>query len=641
MVQRRRTGRGQAPVTNPGGAGAGISAGATGTSTPEDPAGLPVAAPGAPASAHPEANPSDAGEVVEVIRFEFTADRFGFAFNPDPESGSKSEVEYARSTIRALNRWGETIESLLGDIDQGLRAAGDARILPYYPTWSSTLESRQRVQTSLGSEADARAVRQLKSSERSVIVDQRTRDAVDELRIYARMLETWAQTFETGLWVASIAAWGSIEADPKVRLLQGLKAVAAACEFDRIDAPDRILQDLKGITANASTLLSPSHTGLTVPPEMAATFTSAKERLTSSTPGSFVESPTRLYEWADKLRNTLSPHQRDAPLPADVWTSIETAYWQQWDWPALDAVSRRDPSAKMSVLDLMFAARYDGAPFLHWRGGLLSIFQWSRILSIASQHRFATMREPAESALSHLGFPELVDRYVPQQSRPSGTPPAKRPAAKSGTTTAKAALVAISPYSDKSAVCLWRPDGTIRAFALMPRDRAEADERITGYGQSGEPGASLLGRLADYEDGLRDAGRLHVIETPRAQDLADASARMSRVARSLDWRRVYFGPEDSPGGTRLFVSSAARSVSELIAAIRQAYPELFPGEGRSLLAGPFILLYRRFQQTRLYRFLGQWAVFRRLERRLGRSRTGLGPVSRSTLTAPATPLREK
>jgi hypothetical protein len=258
---------------------------------------------------------------------------------------------------------------------------------------------------------------------------------------------------------------------------------------------------------------------------------------------------------------------------------------------------------------------------LHWRGGLLSIAQWSRILSIASQDRLATMREPAESALSHLGFPELVDRYVPQQSRPSGTPPAKRPAAKSGTTTAKAPLVAISPYSDKSAVCLWRPDGALRAFALMPRDRAETDERIIGYGHSGgEPGASLLGRLADYEDGWRDVGRLHVIEPPRAQDLADAPARMSRVARSLDWRRVYFGPEESPGGTRLFVSSAARSVSELIAAIRQAYPELFPGEGRSVFAVPYILFYRRFQQTRLYRFLRQWAVFRWLERRLGRSR---------------------
>src|SRR5262245_5055161 len=180
MVELRPPRRGNEPTTDPGIAGSGAAAPAAAGASPANPAR-------SAASPEPGANSSAPVKMVEVINFKFMADRFGFAANVQSGFGS-SEVEYARGVLRALNRWAETIASLLGDVDQALRAAGDARILPYYPTWSSTLESRQLVQTSLGSEAEARAVRQPGSSAHEIIVDQRTRDAVDELRIYLRML---------------------------------------------------------------------------------------------------------------------------------------------------------------------------------------------------------------------------------------------------------------------------------------------------------------------------------------------------------------------------------------------------------------------------------------------------------------------
>ena len=177
---------------------------------------------------------------------------------------------------------------------------------------------------------------------------------------------------------------------------------------------------------------------------------------------------------------------------------------------------RHDLTAKMSVLDLLFAARYEGASFLHWRGGQLSIFQRSRILSAASPER-SEMREPAEAALSQPGFDELNSQYLPRpvttKTKRNNRPerPLRRP------TSPAAALPFAAPST------LGQVSGlpvafrrAVRAFAFMPRDRSEADQRIANHGRAaGEP---LLNRLAEESRRLSPRSRspaLHRSATPK------------------------------------------------------------------------------------------------------------------------------
>src|SRR5262249_34928526 len=72
-------------------------------------------------------------EPAEILAFKFSADRFGYV-----RSDRKTEIEQAHQLLRALDYWVETIRELFGDEDAGLQAASTARIISYYPTWSST-----------------------------------------------------------------------------------------------------------------------------------------------------------------------------------------------------------------------------------------------------------------------------------------------------------------------------------------------------------------------------------------------------------------------------------------------------------------------------------------------------------------------
>jgi hypothetical protein len=556
-------------------------------------------------AASPAAGPP---KLVDTIMFEFTADRFGF--DPTPRRMG-DEIGYAREALRALEHWKDVIRELLGDVDHGLRIAGDARILPDNPTWSSTLESRERVHDNLGVELEDRIAAEIGSpAQGGVLIDQKTRDAVEELRIYLRMLWTWRRTLEAGLWIATIAARGSVEDDPHRRLLQGLGAIAAVCEFVAIDTPDRILAELRGLAAHAS--------GLTAESTLPATIVSAAnganaafERQSSESPVEFVDEPARLYDWAEGLRlGFVFLENASGSLTVDEWVNIERLYWGQWDWQLAGPVVRREDSMKMTVFDLVMAARYDGATFLHWRGGLLSSAQWSRILAIVTPNRLDAMREPAEAALGQLGFSELIGRKLPDQPRFGAV---------GGRNSARVAppLVALSLAPRQSAVLLWRPEPAVRVFALLPRERYEADERIAHYG-SEVPSldSSLLSQVVQYREPEGKAARLHLIEVGPARDFGDVQDDLSEVARGIYWTRVYFGGQQpAVGGARRSLRSSARSIRELVREVRQEFPELFPDEPMSYWRRQFMRLYRRFQLSAHYAVVGRGPFLRWLKGR--------------------------
>ena len=553
--------------------------------------------------------------LVEIVKFEFTADRFGFA---TAQGETEDEIKYARDALRALTDWAEVMGELFGDIDQGLRVAGDARIMLNDPTWNSTSEARKRVHDNLGADLDAHGWSdwpERDSARRGgELTDQKTRDAVEELRIYLRMLWTWRKTFEAGLWIAMIAARGSIESDPHRRLLQGLGAIVAVCEFELADTPERIQSELVGIARNAFALISDPFEKVAFTAELASAVSNANLTLDYDFPMAFVVKPSMLTDWAHKLRDQLIPLQRENRLPPEHWEALEGAYWRQWNWSVTGPSARRQLAAspgKMTILDLMVAARYDGETFLSWRGGMLSISQWSRILAVASPQRLELMRAPADAALGQLGFSELIKPLPPG-------PEKSAPSRSSG--RAVPPLVALSIFSKDLALLQWRPDPAVRAFALPQPQRYEADLRIAHYGTEVRSiGLPLLTDVIVRSNEERGAARLHLIEVAPGQDFGKFADAMSLFARGLSWSRVYFGAEEPPLAIRPLRSSA-RSIRELVQEVREKYSELFPDKFVPTWAGLYRAVYRRFQRTNTYAFMRRLRAFGWLESRLGPAR---------------------
>jgi hypothetical protein len=551
--------------------------------------------------------------LVEIVKFEFTADRFGFA---DSQGETEDVIKYARDALRALADWAEAMGDLFGDIDQALRMAGDARILPHNPTWSSTFEARERVRDNLGADLEAHVWSEKDSSRRGgALTDQKTRDAVEELRIYLRMLWTWRKTFEAGLWIAMIAARGSIESDPHRRLLQGLGAIAAVCEFDPVDPPDRIHSELLGIAKHAFALISDPSEKSAFTAEITSAIGKANAALEFRSVDSgtaFVVKPALLTDWARRLRDQLTPLQREDRLAPEQWAALESAYWRQWNWSVTAPAARRQLSTisgRMAVLDLMVAARYDGETFLSWRGGLLSIPQWSRILAIASPERLELMRAPAEAALGQLGFSELIIKPL--------SPGAEKSAPSRSSQRVAPPLVALSIFSKDSALLQWRPDPAVRAFALPHRQRYEADQRIAHYGSEvSSVGPSLLADVIARSNEERDVAKLHLIEVAPGQDIGKITDTMSRFARGLGWSRVYFGAEEPPLDASRPLHSSARNIRELAQEVRDKFSELFPDEFIPTWAGLYRAVYRRFQRTDAYAVMRRWPAFEWLESRL-------------------------
>ena len=146
---------------------------------------------------------------------------------------------------------------------------------------------------------------------------------------------------------------------------------------------------------------------------------------------------------------------------------------------------------EVSALDLIYTTRYGAVPLLHWRGGHLSICQWSRILTIASLRGTTALQAPGHAGIVDLGFGA----------------PAKPPDSAGGPGDG-GPIVMISPLTEHSAVWTWRPEPGISAFARVPRKLAEDDEAASRFGSDIDttaPGQARDGCL-DRGRRLRDTG---------------------------------------------------------------------------------------------------------------------------------------
>lgn len=528
---------------------------------------------------------TDEPKRIATMYFQFTADRFGFATTREAED----EIGYARAALNALDRWAETIGSLLGDVDLGLLAVGNARMLPLNPTWSSTSGARQRVRDNLSGRLEASDGETLPQS--GELIDQGTRDAVEELRNYLRMLWTWHRTFEAGLWTATIAAQGSVESSPQLRLLRGVAAVEEVGEFDNVDTPRRILDALREVVTLADGLVANASVTPPVADRIVAAVRDAAGALRRDADADELTDPKLLGSWAAGLNTKLSRHQHKESLPAGDWPAVETIYWRQWHWPMEGAVRRKEPFDKidrMSVFDLMMAARYANDTFLHWRGGLLSIAQWSRILSVGSPERLGMMLEPAQAAVSQLGFPELVAVLSPPETSDQ----------RSAKLTARGGnvppLVALSLRED-STLQAWRPDSSVRAFALRPRAKEEADARIAHHGATKDASDSTLAYLVRNYFTERGIAKLHLIEVPPGGTSKETARNMGRLSGEIGWSRVYCCETVLTGSDRSLLLSA-RDIRELVQDVQRKFPELLSRESLSIFGMLFAGSYRSFRR---------------------------------------------
>ncbi|MBR0868736.1 hypothetical protein JQ633_00085 [Bradyrhizobium tropiciagri] len=529
--------------------------------------------------------------------FQFTADRFGFATTRDAED----EIGYARAALDALDSWSDTIKNLLGDSDRGQLAVGNARLLPLNPTWNSTSDARQRVRDNLGGRIETLP----KSGE---LIDQGTRDAVEELRNYLRMLWTWHRTIEAGLWVATIAAQGSTSDDPRQALLRGVAAIEEVGEFDNVDTPKRILEALREVVTQADSVVANTTGTSALTDRIVAVVRDAAAALRRDADADELTDPKLLGGWAADLRKKLSRHQHEKRLPVGEWTAVEGIYWRQWQWPMEGAVRRKEPFDKidrMSVFDLMMAARYANDIFLHWRGGLLSIAQWSRILSVTSPARLETIREPAQAAISQLGFPELVALLARTETptkltiRSGNAPP----------------LVALS-LQEESALQSWRPDSAVRAFALRPRPQEENDVQIAHDGTGKDMRDSTLAHLIDSYFTERGIAKLHLVEVPPRGTIKEMARKMGWLAGEIGWSRVYCCETVLTGSDRSLLLSA-RDVRELVEDVRRKFPELLARESISILGRLYADIYRSFRRIVVATGSQDWRIVRLLQRIFG------------------------
>jgi hypothetical protein len=316
-------------------------------------------------------------------------------------------------------------------------------------------------------------------------------------------------------------------------------------------------------------------------------------------------------DWVGGLKKGLSAHLPKSSLSNEQWTAVETSYWRQWDWSTEGTIKRRDPTAKMSVFDLMVAARYAGDTFLHWRGGLLSIAQWSRILAITSADRLEIMREPAVAALGHLGFPELVEALPRPEKTESQMSTVK---ATTRSREVPPPMVALSILRKGSPLLAWRPDAAVRAFALRPREQDEADARIAHHGTGADRRDSLvLPYLTRAYSTERDIAKLHLIEVPPGRTVRDAARDLSQFARTIGWIRVYFAEKVLTGSERSLLLSA-RDIRQLAEDVKRKFPDLFLRELMSAWARWYADGYHRFHLLLIAAGIEDWRVVKWLER---------------------------
>ena len=338
------------------------------------------------------------------IEWEFTFDRFGV--RPERDAGESLKVEFAREAVRSLSYWFQTVELLYDDTTEVMTLATNAGLLPQYPYWQSVAQTTELLQnwlTAVGLAAEPIDQK---------IVEPRTEDFVEQLRLYLEAMPTWAPVFRAATWVASLAGTGSIMPSAQGRLLQGLKSVIAVYEFDATLDPAEILKRFDGILSGDVGEVSP------LQPQLRRFLKQGKELLHYSGPTLSAE-PARLYQWLQEFREAAQDYPHQSVVPATSWDAVEDAYWRQWRWPSIGAVSRvthgetnaasasaGGTSAGVSALDVIYTTRYGSVPLLHWRGGNLSICQWSRILTIGSLRGTTALQAPSVAAVGNLGFSE-------------------------------------------------------------------------------------------------------------------------------------------------------------------------------------------------------------------------------------------
>lgn len=532
-----------------------------------------------------------------TIYWKFHVDRFGVRSDGTTPLG----VEYARRAIRALIFWTDTIETLFGDLDEAMTVAANARLLPQYPYWSSISEALEILRRWLGSQ-DAQDLGESENSPSTEarpvagqIINPRTQDYVYQLRLYLEAMQKWAPVFVAGTWVASLAGSGSNAADPQARLLCGLRTIAAVFEFDSNMEPTAILSQLTGVLSGL-----PERAGLS---SVEASLRDGRNFIQySRPPPEFADDPTQFHEWVKYWTASVQsyPHQTDRARRAE-WEFIEDAYWAQWSWPPTGSVVRnfteRSIPVAASVLDLIYTARYGGLPLLHWRGGNLSICQWSRILAIASRRPTRALAAPVATGLSNLGFEAPYTT-----SLVAGT-------------ILLSPIVMISPHSERSAAWTWRPDPAVKAFSSLPKALAESDERAAlDDAQTAMPPSSdeiISASVEQLIDGL-DATFLHFAEV--------VNGRLPEITNpyisSAYWKRVSFGSDGTQRLMPPFVSDP-RDVGELVELAKKDYPEIFPRslEGETAFAR---FLYRAGRSARpfLRSMRAQYASAARVWRRL-------------------------
>src|SRR5262249_23359043 len=361
-----------------------------------------------------------------------------------------------------------------------------------------------------------------------------------------------------GRGAASLGGTGSIEKEPASRLLQGLKSVATVYEFDLTLGPESFRKGFEPLLPGDATgdSLAPAKA---YPSELRTWLEKGRKAVVQATEVRFAADPDQLYAWLRDLRGELAsyPHHA-AAWPVPVWEAIEDAYWAQWTWPSIGAVTRLAHTRAVSPLDLIYTTRYGCQPLLHWRVGNLSVCQWSRVLNLAAQRGGKTFDGPKAAGLSNLGFGKPTPEQTAQPSFP---------------------VIMLSPHSETSPVWAWRPVEGIRAFAIMPRERDEYDERASGEvrrdaSPDREAGSELIKEaVAAARREQLAAAPMHFVEIAGGQE--PEKSTNSRLLPWAPWRRIHLGFDGLSGRFQPYVS-APRGLGEIVDWIEEKHREWLP-----------------------------------------------------------------
>jgi hypothetical protein len=516
-------------------------------------------------------SPNGANTSIKEIAWEFVVDRFGVR----PNDKNTLKIDFAREAVRSLSFWFQTIEFLYGDSAEAIALATNAGFLPQYPLSRAAAKMIELLQTSLmlqrsgraGDDFSAVALPDRYAAPESIgedIMDPRTQDLVEQLRLYLEEMQTWGPVFRAATWVASLAGTGSTMSTAQGRLLQGLRSVIAVCEFHATLNPTAVLDRFRGILSGSG-----GEDDSPLQSQLRSALKQGENLLHYSGSNSWSK-PTEFYQWLQEFREAAQdyPHQ-SSTVPATSWDALEDAYWGQWRWPSMGAVSRVSSGATgaggagdVSALDLIYTTRYGSVPLLHWRGGNLSICQWSRILTIASLRGTRALQAPSAAGVGNLGFSE----------------PSPPPGSHVGTIAGRP-IVMISPISDDSAIWTWRPEPGTRAFALVPRKLADDDE------EAARPSSDKVAPAQPASDGWSEiagcvaridrhsTALLHFVETADGNRPEEGPVN-DRIPWA-PWKQIDFG-SSRDGLSQRFIAERPRSLGELVDLTKRHYPEVFP-----------------------------------------------------------------